>query len=191
MSKKNSQKKYEELKAYYKNEAKDLEKQLHMDLVAVRHEYVPHHLKSKFLTGVAIFGSMYLAEKLLFGKKVPRIIRFTTSLSAIIWAPKVYQKLHDKVTGIGEQEPVEMEMMEDELELGAQGYESDYYLEDFEDELIETERELLTTTEVEEEIIEETAEQEEELNKKDPLSTDAFKEDTDTDQKDEGKLPPT
>ncbi|WPP51306.1 hypothetical protein [Catalinimonas niigatensis] len=111
---KSSKKKYEELKAYYKAEAKKTEKQLHMDLVAVRHEYVPHHLKSKFLTGCAIFGSVYLAEKMIFGKRLPRIIRFTTALSSIVWAPKVYQKLHDKLTGIGELEPVEMEMIEDQ-----------------------------------------------------------------------------
>lgn len=114
MSKNDSKKKYEELKAYYKAEAKKTEKQLHMDLVAVRHEYVPHHLKSKFLTGCAIFGSVYLAEKMIFGKRLPRIIRFTTALSSIVWAPKVYQKLHDKLTGIGELEPIEMEMIEDQ-----------------------------------------------------------------------------
>lgn len=114
MSKSRSQKRYEELKAYYKAEAKKTEKQLHMDMIAVRHEYVPHHLKSKFLTGCAIFGSVYLTEKMIFGKRLPRIIRFTTALSAIIWAPKVYQKLHDKLTGIGEQEPMEMEMIEDQ-----------------------------------------------------------------------------
>lgn len=114
MSKSNSKKRYEELKAYYKEEAKKTEKQLHMDLVAVRHEYVPHHLKSKFLTGCAIFGSVYLVEKMIFGKRLPRIIRFTTALSSIVWAPKVYQKLHDKLTGIGELEPIEMEMIEDQ-----------------------------------------------------------------------------
>ncbi|WKN31327.1 hypothetical protein PZB74_20460 [Porifericola rhodea] len=115
MSKKNSQKKYEEIKAYYKKQAEAVEKELHMDLVAVRHEYVPHHLKNKFLTGCAIFGSMYLAEKLIFGKRLPRIVRFTTSLSAIVWAPKVYQKIHDKITGVGEQAPIEMEVFEDQL----------------------------------------------------------------------------
>lgn len=114
MSKNHSQKKYEELKAYYKEEAKKTEKQLHMDLVAVRHEYVPHHLKSKFLTGCAIFGSVYLAEKIVFGKRLPRIIRFTTALTSIVWAPKVYQKVHDKLTGIGQLEPMEIEMMEDQ-----------------------------------------------------------------------------
>lgn len=114
MSKNKTQKKYEELKAYYKEEARKTEKQLHMDLVAVRHEYVPHHLKNKFLTGCTIFGSVYLVEKMIFGKRLPRIIRFTTALSAIVWAPKVYQKLHDKITGVGELEPVEMEMIEDQ-----------------------------------------------------------------------------
>jgi hypothetical protein len=114
MSKKNSIKKYEELKTYYKTQARNTEKQLHMDLVAVRHEYVPHHLKSKFLTGCAIFGSVYLVEKMIFGKRLPRIIRFTTALSSIVWAPKVYQKLHDKLTGVGELEPIEMEMIEDQ-----------------------------------------------------------------------------
>lgn len=114
MSKSRSEQKYEELKAYYKEKASAKEKELHMDLLAVRHEYIPHHLKRKFLTGVGIFGSVYLVEKLIFGKKLPRIIRFTTSLSAIVFAPKVYRILEDKFLGLGELEPLEMEMLEDQ-----------------------------------------------------------------------------
>lgn len=114
MSKSRSQQKYEELKAYYREKASAKEKELHMDLLAVRHEYVPHHLKRKFLTGLGIFGSVYLVEKLIFGKKLPRIIRFTTSLSAVVFAPKVYRLLEDKFLGLGELEPVEMEMLEDQ-----------------------------------------------------------------------------
>ncbi|MEK6481145.1 hypothetical protein WJR50_26620 [Catalinimonas sp. 4WD22] len=167
MSKKNSQKRYEELKAYYKDEAKSIEKQLHMDLVAVRHEYVPHHLKSKFITGCAIFGSVYLAEKLLFGKRLPRIIRFTTSLSAIIWAPKVYQKMHDKLTGIGEQEPIEMEMIEDQ--------------QFYEDDNLETSDENYMLMEEAEETTEPFSEE--------PIKSDMPVEDES--KEDEGKLPPT
>ena len=114
MSKSRSEKRYSELKAFYKDKASDKEKELHMDLMAVRHEYVPHHLKRKFLTGLGIFGTVYLVEKLAFGKKLPRIIRFTTSLSATIFAPRVYRMLEDKFLGIGELDPIEMEMLEDQ-----------------------------------------------------------------------------
>ncbi|MDF9797739.1 hypothetical protein OKW21_003002 [Catalinimonas alkaloidigena] len=173
MSKKTSQKKYEELKTYYKEEAKAIEKQLHMDLVAVRHEYIPHRLKNKFITGCAIFGSVYLAEKLIFGKRLPRIIRFTTSLSAIVWAPKVYQKMHDKLTGIGAQDPIEMEMIEDQQyydESGAEIAEEDYLLMDEAEEEVE-----LYPEEESEQII-------------NPLN----RKNEDDDKKEEGdKLPPT
>lgn len=114
MSKNRSEEKYQQLKATYQEQAKALEKELHEDLLAVRHEYVPHHLKRKFLTGLGIFGTVYLAEKLLFGKRIPRIIRFTTSLSAIIWAPKVYRLIEDKILSIGELDPMELEMLEDQ-----------------------------------------------------------------------------
>ncbi len=113
-SKSRSEQKYEELKAYYREKASVKEKELHMDLLAVRHEYVPHHLKRKFLTGLGIFGTVYLVEKLIFGKRIPRIVRFTSSLSAIVFAPKVYRLLEDRLLGIGEMEPLEMEMLEDQ-----------------------------------------------------------------------------
>ncbi len=148
MSKSKSKQNYEELKAYYKLQAKEKEKQLHMDLTAVRHEYIPHHLKSKFLTGCALFGSVYLTEKLIFGKRLPRIVRFTTSLAGIVLVPKIYQKLHDKFTGIGEIEPMELEMIEDQQLADENGT---VYLEE---ELWMTEEQDLTDTpEVEEEVI--------------------------------------
>lgn len=114
MSKNRSEEKYQQLRATYQEQAKALEKELHEDLLSVRHEYVTHHLKRKFLTGLGIFGTVYLAEKLLFGKRIPRIIRFTTSLSAIIWAPKVYRLIEDKILSIGELDPMELEMLEDQ-----------------------------------------------------------------------------
>lgn len=115
MSKSRSEEKYESLKAYYKAQAAAKEKELHMDLLAVRHEYVPHHLKRKFLTGLGIFGMVYLAEKLIFGKKLPRIVRFTTSLSATVFAPRLYRLLEDKLLDLGEIEPIEMDMLEDQM----------------------------------------------------------------------------
>jgi len=114
MSKNRSEEKYQQLRATYQEQAKALEKELHEDLLSVRHEYVPHHLKRKFLTGLGIFGTIYLAEKLLFGKRLPRIIRFTTSLSAIVWAPKVYRLIENKILSIGELDPMELEMLEDQ-----------------------------------------------------------------------------
>jgi len=114
MSKSRSEQKYESLKEYYKEQAAVKEKELHMDLLAVRHEYVPHHLKRKFLTGLGIFGTVYLVEKLIFGKKLPRIIRFTTSLSATVFAPRVYRLLEEKLLAMGELEPLELEMLEDQ-----------------------------------------------------------------------------
>lgn len=115
MSKSKSEAKYESLKAYYRAQAAAKEKELHMDLLAVRHEYVPHHLKRKFLTGLGIFGTVYLVEKLIFGKKLPRIIRFTTSLSATVFAPRIYRLLEAKLLALGEMEPIEMEMLEDQM----------------------------------------------------------------------------
>jgi len=109
-----SEKKYQELKSYYQEQASIKEKELHMDLLAVRHEYVPHHLKQKFLTGLGIFGTVYLAEKLIFGKRLPRILRFTTSIAATVATPRVYRFLENKLLGIGELSPVELEMLEDQ-----------------------------------------------------------------------------
>jgi hypothetical protein len=114
MSKSKSEEKYESLKAYYREQAAVKEKELHMDLLAVRHEYVPHHLKRKFLTGLGVFGTVYLVEKLIFGKKLPRIVRFTTSLSATVFAPRLYRLLEEKFLALGELEPVELEMLEDQ-----------------------------------------------------------------------------
>lgn len=114
MSKSRTDKKYKELKASFQERAKSIEKELHEDLLAVRHEYVPHHLKRKFLTGLGIFGTVYLAEKLLFGKRIPRIIRFTTSLSAIVLAPKVYRLIEDKILSFGALDPNELELLEDQ-----------------------------------------------------------------------------
>ncbi len=114
MSKSRSEEKYQQLRASYQKQARALEKELHEDLSSVRHEYVPHHLKRKFLTGLGIFGTVYLAEKLLFGKKIPRIVRFTTSLSAIVLAPKIYRLIEDKILSIGELDPMELEMLEDQ-----------------------------------------------------------------------------
>jgi hypothetical protein len=114
MSKSRSEQKYESLKAHYKAEAAIKEKELHMDLLAVRHEYVPHHLKRKFLTGLGVFGGVYLLEKIIFGKRIPRIIRFTTALSSTVFAPKVYRILSDKLLSVGELDPIEMEMLEDQ-----------------------------------------------------------------------------
>ena len=113
MSKKKSKsdKKYEEIKAYYKTKAKAKEQDMHMDLMAVRHEYVPHHLKYKFLTGLALFGSVYLTEKLIFGKKLPRIIRFTTSLAAVVAAPKVYDLVGKKVFNSDGEAPTQIEVV--------------------------------------------------------------------------------
>jgi hypothetical protein len=102
-------KKFEEIKAYYKKEAKAHEKQLHMDLWAVRHEYVPHHLKKKFLSGCAIFGMTYLLEHAIFGKKLPFTVKFTGALAATVLSPRLFRKLEDKVLGIGEMEPIRVE----------------------------------------------------------------------------------
>ncbi|MFP4091000.1 MAG: hypothetical protein ACLFUB_18640 [Cyclobacteriaceae bacterium] len=113
-------KKFEEIKAYYKQEAKNKEKQLHMDLWAVRHEYVPHHLKKKFLSGCAIFGLTYLVEHAIFGKKLPFTVKFVGALASTVMVPKVYRKLEDKLLGVGEMQVIEMETLEDQQ--GTVGY---------------------------------------------------------------------
>jgi len=114
MSKSRADKKFDQLKAYYRAQASDKAKELHIDLVEVRHEYVPHNLKNKFMTGLALYGTVYLSEKLIFGKRLPRIVRFTTSLAATVMTPKVYRLLEDKLLGIGKMRPIEVEMLEDQ-----------------------------------------------------------------------------
>lgn len=95
MSKHPSQEKYEKAKARHKQRAQEIEKRIQEDLYALRREFIPKYLKRKLLTGFAVFATVYLAEELVFRKKVPGIFKFTGALAATFMAPKMYSFLQE------------------------------------------------------------------------------------------------
>lgn len=106
MSKHSSQEEYEKVKARLKAEASEKEKLIQQDLTALRREYMPRHLKKKFMTGCAIFGLTYLTEELIFRKKLPGILKFTGALAATAMAPKIYSFIQENFLIISEVESV-------------------------------------------------------------------------------------
>lgn len=94
MSQLPSQEEYQQVKKEYQLKARDLEKKLGSDLVALRNDLVPKYLKGKFLTACAVFGSTYMVQELVFRKKVPGLVKFVGALSATVVAPKVYRMIY-------------------------------------------------------------------------------------------------
>jgi hypothetical protein len=94
MSQLPSQEEYERVKNHYQNLAKEKEKELGSDLVALRNDLVPKYLKGKFLMGCAIFGTTYMIEELIFRKRVPGLVKFVGALSATVAAPRLYRMLY-------------------------------------------------------------------------------------------------
>ncbi|MEM6842191.1 MAG: hypothetical protein AAF944_22630 [Bacteroidota bacterium] len=94
MSQLPSQEEYNRVKEQYQRQARELEKTLGSDLVALRNDLFPKYLKGKFLTACAIFGTTYMVEELIFQKKVPGLVKFVGALSATVVAPKVYRMVY-------------------------------------------------------------------------------------------------
>ena len=91
MSKLESEKKYEEVKNWHKATARAKEKKIKQDLSRLMSSATPRFLREKLVMGCVVFGSVYLAEELLFGKKVPGIVKFVGAVSATAFAPKLYR----------------------------------------------------------------------------------------------------
>nr|WKN36396.1 hypothetical protein K4G66_28965 [Tunicatimonas sp. TK19036] len=106
MSKLPSQEEYERIKNEYKARAKEKEKLLSSDLVAVRNDLLPKYLKGKFLTGCAIFATTYMAEELIFRKKVPGLVKFVGAVSATVAAPKLYRLLYENYFEVKSESPL-------------------------------------------------------------------------------------
>lgn len=105
MSKHSSEEEYERLKARLKAKAAEKEKRIHQDLSAVRQEYMPKYLKRKLITSCAVFGVTYLAEELIFRKKLPGILKLTGAIAATVMAPKLYTFIQDNFLIVGEVDP--------------------------------------------------------------------------------------
>ncbi len=102
MSKLSSQEAYERAKARHKEMAQQKVQMIQEDIDVLRTTYVPKYLKRKFITGCALFGVAYLAEELLFRKKVPGIVKFTGALAATVMAPKVYTYIQENYLSAGD-----------------------------------------------------------------------------------------
>ena len=95
MSQLPSQEEYERVKNEYKSMAKEKEKLLSSDLVAVRNDFLPKYLKGKLLMGCAVFAATYMLQELVFRKKVPGLVKFAGALSATVAAPRIYQTVYE------------------------------------------------------------------------------------------------
>lgn len=102
MSKHPSQEEYQKAKAKHKAIAREKEKMISEDLYVLRRTFLPRHLKKKILTGCAVFAVTYLAEELVFRKKIPGIIKFTGAVAATVMAPKIYNLMQDSFLVTGE-----------------------------------------------------------------------------------------
>lgn len=106
MSKLPSQKEYNRIKNHYQSLARDQEKKLGSDLVALRNDLVPKYLKGKFLTGCAIFGTTYMLEEIAFRKKVPGIVKFVGALATTVVAPKIYRMVYQNYFEVKSDSPL-------------------------------------------------------------------------------------
>lgn len=102
MSKLSSQEKYEKAKAKQKVIALEKEKMIQQDLDTIRREYIPKQIKKKLITGCGIFGAVYLAEELIFKKKIPGVVKFMGALAATAMTPKIFSLIQENFLIIGE-----------------------------------------------------------------------------------------
>ncbi len=100
MSQLPSQEEYERLKNHYQLLAKQKEKELSSDLVALRNDLVPKYLKGKFLMGCAVFGTTYMLEELIFRKRVPGLVKFVGALSATVATPRLYRMIYENYSKV-------------------------------------------------------------------------------------------
>lgn len=94
MSKLESERKYEEVKNLHKATAREKEKKIKEDLSRLMSSATPRFLREKLVMSCVVFGSVYLAEELIFKKKVPGIVKFVGAVSATVFAPKIYQAMY-------------------------------------------------------------------------------------------------
>ncbi|MEQ9438583.1 MAG: hypothetical protein RIG62_06025 [Cyclobacteriaceae bacterium] len=127
MSQLPSQEEYERVKNEYKTLARDKEKLLSSDLVAVRNDLLPKYLKGKFLTGCAVFASSYMLQELVFRKKVPGLVKFVGALSATVAAPKIYRVLYENYFEVKSDSPLNAPIpgVEEEFPLPPEALEED------------------------------------------------------------------